>query len=257
MEVDGQRRGQAVAKGPHSFCLVSDSCQEPPGPPRTRLPKFILICSAVTLLTVSLLPLSLWKLQRYGHPRPHHPTRGVPGQLFPAVPKVPDERLSGEGDWPGLVVRAWLTPLQKQDGGRAWWREASQRLASGKERDRERGKGLAPPAMYKHAPWAVPSCHSDGGSCCLPGLGLQSVAPALIPSTTIRGGKCLLVLATLWSRAAPPDVPEELSVHTSESSWHLANRPWACVGDAGTFPKMSRSAHGPRLCHQVLCLIAE
>ncbi|XP_047392569.1 cytokine receptor-like factor 2 isoform X3 [Sciurus carolinensis] len=45
---------------------LRDSCQEERDPRRTQSPKLIVVCSAVTLLTVSLLLLSLWKLQRDG-----------------------------------------------------------------------------------------------------------------------------------------------------------------------------------------------
>lgn len=78
---------------------LRDSCQEKQGPPGTRFPKFILICSAVTLLTLSLLLLLLWKLQRVK-------------RLL--VPSVPDPK----GKFPGLFehhqgnFQEWITDTQ-------------------------------------------------------------------------------------------------------------------------------------------------
>ncbi|XP_027809883.2 cytokine receptor-like factor 2 isoform X1 [Marmota flaviventris] len=78
---------------------LRDSCEEEPGPRRTRFPKFILISSSVTLLTLCLLLLSLWRLQRVK-------------KLL--VPSVPDPK----GKFPGLFeqhqgnFQAWITDTQ-------------------------------------------------------------------------------------------------------------------------------------------------
>ncbi|VTJ85779.1 Hypothetical predicted protein [Marmota monax] len=78
---------------------LRDSCEEEPGPRRTRFPKFILISSSVTLLTLCLLLLSLWRLQRVK-------------KLL--VPSVPDPK----GKFPGLFeqhqgnFQAWIADTQ-------------------------------------------------------------------------------------------------------------------------------------------------
>ncbi|XP_027809884.2 uncharacterized protein [Marmota flaviventris] len=95
----GENHRGPVRPPRHPQRLVPDSCEEEPGPRRTRFPKFILISSSVTLLTLCLLLLSLWRLQRVK-------------KLL--VPSVPDPK----GKFPGLFeqhqgnFQAWITDTQ-------------------------------------------------------------------------------------------------------------------------------------------------
>ncbi|XP_047392568.1 cytokine receptor-like factor 2 isoform X2 [Sciurus carolinensis] len=90
---------------------LRDSCQEERDPRRTQSPKLIVVCSAVTLLTVSLLLLSLWKLQRVK-------------RLL--VPRVPDPK----GTFPGL--------FEQHQGNFQEWIRDTQNVVPPKKAEQDR-----------------------------------------------------------------------------------------------------------------------
>uniref|UniRef100_A0A8D2DX89 Cytokine receptor-like factor 2 n=1 Tax=Sciurus vulgaris TaxID=55149 RepID=A0A8D2DX89_SCIVU len=90
---------------------LRDSCQEARGPPRTWSPKLVVVSSAVTLLTVSLLLLSLWKLQRVK-------------KLL--MPRVPDPK----GTFPGL--------FEQHQGNFQEWIRDTQNVVPPKKAEQDR-----------------------------------------------------------------------------------------------------------------------